>query len=89
MKSKVLVGILLFALMTVCIIAGGLGFMLWQQRQATAAAPVAQAAEPDPALLAAGPEVEPEAAEPVETPVEMVMIEADVNDAGNEQTEAE
>ena len=51
MKSKVLVGILLFALMTVCIIAGGLGFMLWQQRQATAAAPVAQAAEPDPALL--------------------------------------
>ena len=30
-----------------------------------------------------------EAAEPVETPVEMVMIEADVNDAGNEQTEAE
>lgn len=66
MKSKVLVGILLFALMTVCIIAGGLGFMLWQQRQATAAAPVAQAAEPDPALLAAEPEVEPEAAEPVE-----------------------
>lgn len=55
MKSKLLVGILVVALMAVCVVAGVLGVMLWQQRQA--AEPAAQV----PAALAvAEPEVMPE-----------------------------
>lgn len=58
MKSKVLVGILLLALMAACIVAGGLGFMLWQQRQVAAAAPVQDTVASEP--LAVEPESEPE-----------------------------
>ncbi|WP_057666175.1 DUF4344 domain-containing metallopeptidase [Stenotrophomonas koreensis] len=53
MKSRLLVGILILALMVVCGIAGGLGFLLWQQRQAAGSTPL-----PAPAVLAppvAGP----------------------------------
>ena len=53
MKSRLLVGILILALMVVCSIAGGLGFLLWQQRQAAGSTPL-----PAPVVLApplAGP----------------------------------
>lgn len=61
MKSKVLVGILLLALMAVCLVAGGLGFMLWQQRQATAlpAAPAVAVEEAASEPAAVETEAEP------------------------------
>lgn len=59
MKSKILVGVLVVALMLVCTVAGGLGFLLWQQRQA-AQAPATPLAAVEQAVANEEPVVPPE-----------------------------
>lgn len=51
MKSKMLIGVLVVALMLACTVAGGLGFLLWQQRQ-LAAVPPTPVLAPQPVLPA-------------------------------------